>query len=146
MRAIDLSSATWARFDAKVRPQGNCFVWTGERNRRGYGRLSVERSHKRFRFYAHILNYERAHGPVPNGLVLDHLCRNTSCVNTEHLEPVTRRENTVRQMAALHGSQPGIECKRGHRGEYRRDPKSGKLYCRGCHREREREKRNRESN
>ena len=129
----------WERFDAKiVSGMDDCTIWTGERNTRGYGRVSIERDRKRFRFYAHRLNYERHKGSIPDDKQIDHLCRNTSCVNPDHLEAVSPAENTVRQMAAIHGSDPGVTCKLGHQGEYRRDPKSGKLYCKGCHRERER--------
>ena len=45
---------------------------------------------------AHRVYYERHVGPVPEGLELDHLCRNPGCVNPEHLEPVTHAENIRR--------------------------------------------------
>lgn len=70
-----------------------CWVWQGVPDgSNGYGRLRVEGR----RTPAHRYFYERANGPVPNGLVLDHLCRTPLCVNPDHLEPVTIAENTRR--------------------------------------------------
>ncbi|HKY51660.1 MAG TPA: HNH endonuclease signature motif containing protein [Candidatus Limnocylindria bacterium] len=141
MKAVDLfAHRGWASFDARVSVLANgCHVWMGHRNSRGYGVVAKELRGVRYRLLAHRVNYERHVGPIPLGLTLDHTCRNTSCVNPAHLEPVTRTENTRRQMSAIHGSDPGRVCKRGHRGEYRIDPKSLKLWCKGCHRDRARE-------
>lgn len=69
-----------------------CWEWQGWRDREGYGYLSY--CGRRMR--AHRLSYEAFVGDIPAGLVIDHLCRNTSCVNPEHLEPVTNRENIKR--------------------------------------------------
>lgn len=69
-----------------------CWLWQGARDKNGYG---VARARSP-RMAAHRLYYERAYGPVPEGLQLDHLCRVPLCVNPEHLEPVTSAENTRR--------------------------------------------------
>lgn len=73
-------------------PENGCMHWAGHRSSNGYGRFSIgNTSHG-----AHRVAYEIAEGPVPEGLVVDHLCRNSSCVNPTHLEPVTISENKRR--------------------------------------------------
>lgn len=80
------------RFWSKVDASGDCWLWTGAPHL-GYGRFSRGRSGAT---YAHRVAYELLVGPIPDGLTLDHLCWNTLCVNPDHLEPVTRAENTRR--------------------------------------------------
>lgn len=69
-----------------------CWIWQRAKNQWGYGHVNVNGDFK----MAHRVAYERAHGPIPQGLHLDHLCRQPSCVNPDHLEPVTNAENTRR--------------------------------------------------
>lgn len=72
------------------RPElGNCWVWRGSHNGHGYGLMR----HKDGNFYVHRLSYELNIGPIPDGLEIDHLCRNPGCLRPEHLEPVTPQEN-----------------------------------------------------
>ena len=101
------------RFDAKWTPEPNtgCWLWTGATTPGGYGRLTVgsQIDGTRRQVRAHRRSYERLVGPIPDGLDLDHLCRTPGCVNPEHLEPVTRRENIrrgyeARGATAQHGS------------------------------------------
>jgi hypothetical protein len=84
----------WSRVD-KDGPNG-CWLWTGVHIGAGYGQASLNG----VRQVAHRVAYELTVGPVPEGLQLDHLCRNRGCVNPDHLEPVTASENKRRAWQA----------------------------------------------
>lgn len=85
------------RFFSKVHMTDSCWVWTGA-TINGYGVLGGGRGYYRAR--AHNVAYEQTVGPIPDGLELDHLCRNRACVRPDHLEPVTRAKNVRRAWAA----------------------------------------------
>jgi hypothetical protein len=69
-----------------------CWPWGRAKDAQGYGGTSADGTYKG----AHCYVYERLIGPIPDGLELDHLCRNPACVNPDHLEPVTHAENMRR--------------------------------------------------
>ena len=75
-----------------------CWVWRLARNPKGYGRVRVPNENRKV--LAHRFYWERANGPVPSGMQLDHLCRNPSCCNPDHLEAVPAHVNTWRGRAA----------------------------------------------
>lgn len=81
------------RFWTKVKRGDECWEWQGEILWTGYGRFSVS---PKVKILAHRYAYEATNGAIPEGLVIDHLCRNRRCVNPDHLEPVTRSENVKR--------------------------------------------------
>ena len=80
------------RFWLKVSKTENCWIWTASKDQNGYGMFKSARVMVR----SHRWAYEEQFGQIPEGLVLDHLCRNTSCVNPAHLEVVTNDENLER--------------------------------------------------
>lgn len=73
-----------------------CWVWTGAIGGGDYGYFMVVSPYEGHAQRAHRVAYELLVGPIPDGLVLDHLCFNTRCVNPTHLEPVTQYENVMR--------------------------------------------------
>jgi hypothetical protein len=81
------------RFFSKLKINGNCWEWQGLLDKDGYG-IFHETHSKQVR--AHRFSYEYANDLIPEGLVIDHLCRNRACVNHEHLEAVTIKENIQR--------------------------------------------------
>lgn len=86
------------RFWSKVVKEGShgCWRWQGRLNHAGYGRFTVGGRRDARWVMAHRFAYELLIGPIPEGLELDHLCRQRDCVNPGHMEPVTREENSRR--------------------------------------------------
>lgn len=99
------------RFMDKVDATGDgCWEWTAAKEDAGYGIFSIARSRTR---RAHRVSYELHVGPIPDGLVIDHLCRNKGCVRPEHLEAVTGAENVRRGLGGIL-RVPKSHCRHGH--------------------------------
>lgn len=131
------------RFWEKVAKTDGCWLWTGAQSRGNggqYGTFRLPRSRKMAR--AHRWSWEQARGPILAGLTLDHLCRNTLCVNPEHLEAVTQRTNILRSGNTAAGHAAKTHCVHGHplSGENTYTAKSGQRMCRECRRGWERER------
>lgn len=91
------------RFWQKVERTDSCWLWLGAKNDKGYGQLcrtGARNGEPARLIYAHRVSYELMIGLIPEGLVIDHLCRNASCVNPAHLEAVTFTENVRRGLIA----------------------------------------------
>lgn len=131
------SVTTMQRWAAKVRlpeywKDEACWGWAGTVDRWGYGTLwDNGRSVKATRF-----SYQRFIGPIPDGLVLDHLCRNPNCVNPSHLEAVTDKENVLRGVGPTAKNARKSHCLRGHElaGENLYLRRDGTRLCLPCQR------------
>jgi len=88
-RGANRRSPILDRFFSHIELDGSCWAWTGYVSPNGYGQMGDNRRIH----YVHRWAYEHFIGPIPEGLVIDHLCRNRRCVNPAHLEPVTAEEN-----------------------------------------------------
>lgn len=137
---IDLAARLWGRVDRSA-PNG-CWEWLGACGGGGYGQINVDSKPRR----AHRVAYELLVGPIPAGLELDHLCRNPRCVNPDHLEPVTGRENLMRAAASQAAQNAAkTHCPQGHpydmiNTRFKRGRYPARV-CRECTREAARETR-----
>jgi hypothetical protein len=131
MRGVPLETRFAAKYEKNA--ETGCWDWTASTFPSGYGCFWLSKVRP-----AHRVSYEIYVGEIPEGLTLDHLCRNIACVNPAHLEPVTQRENTLRGFNPAALNHRKTECVNGHpfdeenttvrrtsRGGWRRE-------CRAC--------------
>lgn len=121
------------RFAEKIAlTDSGCIEWIAGTHGVGYGLFYAGRTStaQTGRTAAHRWSYEYHVGPIPDGLEIDHLCRNRLCVNPEHLEPVTRQENLRRS----HGNHAKTHCPSGHpyAGHNLYVSPKGSRFCREC--------------
>ena len=91
-------------------PESGCWLWTACIGTGGYGRIGFEgKVH-----VAHRIAWELLRGPIPEGLEIDHLCRTRSCVNPDHLEPVTPKVNRLRGVGWAGRNARKTTCPHGH--------------------------------
>lgn len=127
---VTLSPKEFKRIVRKIN-FGKCWEWVGSKDYQGYGLLWYKGRTERI----HRLMYAYFIEPVPKGVPnrrfyqIDHLCRNTSCCNPDHLEMVTQKVNVLRGEGITAKAARQTHCKKGH--EFR-TPASGRRYCPTC--------------
>lgn len=126
-----------ARFRKYVQPQANgCHLWTGAKAGRGYGVFGVgsRLDGSRRQVYAHRWSYVRAHGPIPEGLTVDHLCNTPACVNPEHMVLATQYENSMRGTCVAAVNKRKTHCPAGHAYDKQNTyiDATGGRHCRAC--------------
>lgn len=119
------------RFMAKIDRSAECWVWVAHLDRHGYGMFYVGGK----MVLAHRFSYQTFVGEILPELELDHLCRNTCCVNPAHLEPVTHQMNVDRGDSGLH-QRIKTHCPQGHlySGDNLRINYAGRRVCKACER------------
>ncbi len=120
------------RLTEKIDATGSCWQWVAYRDKHGYGKFRWEGGVR----YAHRVIWQVLVGPIPDGLQLDHLCRNPSCCNPDHLEPVTHAENLRRGVSRFNAPKgpQTTHCPYGHK----KTQSGARWRCLTCHAERER--------
>lgn len=118
------------RFWNKVDATGDCWEWTGGTNDAGYGLIRLEGR----RNVTHRVSWRWLVGPIPDGLTLDHLCRNRRCVNPDHLEAVAMGTNILRGYGPTAKNARKRQCNLGHalNGENLIIHPDGRRDCRRC--------------
>ena len=125
----------WSYVETKASNQ--CWPWLRSVDGQGYGVFCAQGTRKK----SHRVSYILVHGPIPDGLVVDHMCRNRRCANPDHLRVVTQAVNSLENsVGATAINAAKTHCIAGHMfaGDNLKIDHRGNRYCRECNRERQR--------
>lgn|SRR5208282_6156582 len=134
MDSLLLSNTDIKRFEKKfTKDLFGCWEWKAACGGKGYGYFSIKRKVR----LAHRVSWTIYRGSIPDGLHIDHKCRNKACVNPDHLDPVSQAENNHRVLLrGYHGSLVKTHCPRDHPyDETNTRWYQGRRFCRACARE-----------
>lgn len=130
----EFTSELISKFWSKIDKSPSCWLWSSRtKNADGYGRFTVRQYPHTWQLPSHRVSWKLLRGDIPEGLVLDHICRVHLCVNPEHLRVVTDHENLLAGIAPAAINARKTHCKRGHpfdEENTRRDAKG--RHCRTC--------------
>lgn len=124
----------------RTKEEDECWIFQGGLAG-GYGRVTWAENGRMRYGLAHRVMYTHELGPIPDGLDLDHLCRNRACCNPDHLEPVTRQTNLLRGETIPAARAQVTHCPAGHpySGDNLFRDKKNRRACRECVRAKNRE-------
>lgn len=122
---VDILEKDKQRFNSKIIKKGDCLLWQGALDKDGYGNFYFKKKNRR----VHRVAMYFAKGPIEDGLVVDHICKNRNCVAINHLRLITARQNTLENSNSV-GARNSMKvfCKNGHRFD--------KVYGEGAKRQR----------
>jgi HNH endonuclease len=109
-----------------IEQENGCWIWTGAKFVNGYGYISIKRKNR----LLHRVIYEHYRNEIPHGKVIDHLCRNKLCINPDHLEVVTQRDNVMRGEGIAAKNALKLTCPKGH--QYSGISSTGQRICSTC--------------
>lgn len=130
--AISLEARFWEKVDK--RGPDECWPWRASRYRTGYGRFGVGPASSRVQTSAHRVAFDLANGPIPEGLVVDHICAVRECVNPRHLQVLTNAANILRGTGPTAVNARKTSCMRGHAFDDTNTGRNtfGNRFCRTC--------------
>lgn len=129
-----MDDRTFRRFmkSFRVDPTEGCWIWIRSSHNHGYAKIMINRKV----YAAHRVSYEHFVAPILDGNVIDHLCRNTGCVNPRHLDAVSHKEN-VKRGDAGNWQKIKTHCPQGHIYDEENTGRnqSGSRFCKACRKE-----------